>query len=37
VTSIAKGMLTSERFKGLDHVVAMQFDAIERECADRSR
>jgi hypothetical protein len=31
VTSIAKGMLTSERFKGLDHVVAMQFDAIERE------
>lgn len=31
VTSIAKGMLTSERFKGLDHVVAMQFDALERE------
>jgi hypothetical protein len=31
VTSIAKGILTSERFKGLDHVVAMQFDAIERE------
>jgi hypothetical protein len=31
VTSIAKGILTSERFKGLDHVVAVQFDAIERE------
>lgn len=31
VTSIAKGILTSERFKGLDHVVAMQFDAIDRD------
>lgn len=31
VTSIAKGILTSERFKGLDHVIAMQFDALERE------
>lgn len=31
VTSVAKGLLTSERFKGIDHIVAVQFDALERE------
>ncbi|HKW09738.1 MAG TPA: hypothetical protein VJO33_05115 [Gemmatimonadaceae bacterium] len=31
VTSVAKGVLTTERYKGLEHIVAMQFDAIERD------